>query len=246
MRKHIWLSVVAVGMLAYGGHCLREAPAMREAIESLPEMTCEQLVCDGPGGHQFVVLTDAALSSGRSVAQRDSESGTLELYHPIYSAANAKEPPAVEFTLILGILDESDRRRVRVDWNQRQTKGLTGVGRLTVKVTQTADQLPAWAQEGLANNYRGILLSRCRVVTIGLDEPTAAHARRLQWLGILYSVGGLITLCWCGWIIRVRSSSGDRVEPETGAACLTAPSAPPVANSRSADGPSQWPADSGG
>jgi len=246
VRKHFWLSVVAVGMLTYGGHCLREAPTMRKAIENLPEMTCEQLVCDGPGGHRYVVLTDAALSSGRSVAERDSESGALELYHPIYPAAKAKEPPAVELSLILGILDESDRRRVRDDRNERQTLGQAGVSPLTVEVTTTADQLPAWAQEGLANNYRGILVSRCRVVTIGLDEPTAAHSRQLQLCGIGFTVFGLITLGWCAWHLRVRSQSGDRSEPQTGAASLTAPPAVPAADSRSAGGPSQSPAGSGG
>ena len=229
MRKHFWIAVIAVGMLAYGGHSLWEAPAMRRAIENLPEMTCEQLVRDGPGRHRYVVLTDAALTSGRSVAERDSESGALELYHPIYPAAESKEPPAVQLNLILGVLDESERRRARDDRNQRETQGQPGLSPLIVEVTTTADQLPAWAQEGLANNYRGILLSRCRVVTIGLDEPTAAHAQRLQWRGLGFTTLGLMILGWCVWRIRVRD-----------------PLAAPAADSHSAGAPSPLPAGSGG
>jgi hypothetical protein len=240
VRKHFWLSLIAVGMLVYGGHCLHEAPAMRQAIENLPEMTCEQLVRDGAGGHRYVVLTDAVLSGGRSVAERDGESGALELYHPIYPAAKAKDPPAVELSLVLGVLDESDRRRVRDDRNQRQTLGQPGLSPLTVEVTGTADQLPAWAQEGLANNYRGILLSRCRVVTIGLDEPTAVHAQHLQWRGVGFAVLGVIILGWCAWDIRVRLGA------EPSAASIKAPPAAPAVDSHSADGPSQLPADSGG
>jgi hypothetical protein len=246
VRNHFWFSIIAVGMLAYGGHCLREAPAMREAIENLPEMTCEQLVRDGPGGHRYIVLTDVVLSSGRSVAERDGESGALELYHPIYSAAKVKEPSAVELNLILGVHDESDRRRVRDDRNQRQAIGQAALSPLIVEVTTTADRLPAWAQEGFANNYRGILLSRCRVVTIGGDEPTAAHARNLQWRGIGFTVLGLIVLGWCAWQIRARSESGNPYDPEPSAASIKAPSAAPVADSHSAGDPSRSPAGSAG
>jgi len=227
--KHLWLSVIGVGTLAYGGRCLREAPAMREAIENLPEMTCEQLVRDGANGHRYVILTDAALSGGRSVAERDGESGALELYHPVYPAARAKEPPAIELNLVLGVLDETDRRRVRDDRNEREKQGKPGLSPLIVEVSLTADRLPAWAQEGLANNYRGILLSRCRVVTIGVDEPTPANAQHLQWRGFGFTALGVMLLGWLVWQIRVSD-----------------PRAAPAAGSHSAGAPSRSPAGSAG
>lgn len=229
MRTLFWFFIIAVGMLAYGGHCLREAPAIRQAIDNLPEMTCEQLVRDGPSGHRYILLTDVVLSGGRSVAERDGETGALELYHPIYSAAKEKEPPAVELNLILGVHDETDRRRVRDDRNQRQTLGQPGLSPLIVEVTTTADQLPAWAQEELAKNYPGILMSRCRVVTIGRDEPTAVHAQNLQWRGLGLTTLGVMILGWCVWQIRARD-----------------PRAARAANSHSVGAPSRLPAGSGG
>jgi len=229
VRKSFFFAVVSLGMLAYGRHCLRKAPEMRQAIDNLPEMSCEQLVRDGSGGHRYLVLTDAALTSGRSVGMRDSESGALELYHPIYAAGNAKQPPAVELKLILGVFDETDRRRLRDDRDQRQVHRQTGFSPIVIEVSTTADQLPDWAQEGLAKGYPGIVLSRCRVVTIGLDEPTEAHARHLQWRGLGLTALGVIMLGWCVWQIRVRDRR-----------------AAPAADSHSAGAPSRSPAGSAG
>ncbi|HKA08184.1 MAG TPA: hypothetical protein VKD71_13075 [Gemmataceae bacterium] len=240
MRKHLWLSIIAVGMLTYGVHCLRQAPAMRQAIENLPEMTCEQLVREDPDNNRYVVLTDVALSSGRSVSQQDGETGALELYHPIYSAASAKEPAALQLRLILGVLDETDRRRVRDDRNERQADGRAGLSRLTVELKTTGDRLPDWAQKGLADKYPGIPLGQCYVVTIGGDEPTAAHAKGLQWRGVGLAILGVIILGWCAWDIRVQL----RAEPSAGS--IKAPPAVPAANSQSADAPSRLPAGSVG
>src|SRR5262249_62366369 len=159
-----------------------------------------------------------ALSVGKSVSERDSDTGALELYHPAYPAAVAREPAAFEFRLILGIQDENDRRRVRDDRHHRREAGQADLSPLTVEVTDTADRLPAWARDGLTLEYPGIPLGQCRVVTIGRDEPTMARAEELQWRGVgVLSIWGGGGFCGGGW--------GVGVLPPRGRGCGAAPAA---------------------
>ncbi|HJZ89601.1 MAG TPA: hypothetical protein VKE40_01935 [Gemmataceae bacterium] len=218
MSNHLWLPIIAAGLAGYGGYCLLDAPAVRKVADGLPRMTCDELIRNGPGGHRYLVLTDTALSVGKSVSERDSDTGALELYHPAYPAAVAREPAAFEFRLILGIQDENDRRRVRDDRHHRREAGQADLSPLTVEVTDTADRLPAWARDGLTLEYPGIPLGQCRVVTIGRDEPTVARAEELQWRGLgLLSIGGAAIFGWAIWRMRFAHTRNRRTEPEPSA-----------------------------
>jgi hypothetical protein len=216
--NHLWFPIIAAGLAGYGGYCLVDAGAVRKEADGLPRMTCAELIRNGPGGHHYLVLTDAALSSGKSVSERDSDSGALELYHPLYPAPAAGEPAPFEFRLILGILHEHDRRRVRDDRNHLQAIGQRGLSPLTIEVADTADRLPAWARDGLAHQYAGIPLGQCRVATIGREEPTAARAEELQWRGLgLLSIGGVAIFAWAIWRMRFAPANEGQSEPEPSA-----------------------------
>src|SRR5260370_837764 len=133
-------------------------------------MTCEQLAQNGPGGKQFLRLTDVRLCAGGHAFHRDMDAA-LETYIPFYSARLGREPRPGELTLVLEILDDRDRERLL---------GSPNVGELPCQIRPNA-RLEPWAQQELATKYPGIALAPCRVVTVGLQEPTVARANRSWW-----------------------------------------------------------------
>jgi hypothetical protein len=126
------------------------------------------------------------------------------LYHPFCSADLKQDPAPHDLDLILCILGESQRRRIRDQRDHRRRLGRPGLGELTVEVNDDAGELPPWAREGLTANYPGIRLARCRVVTVGRGEPTADRANRWWWYGIgsLTAAGAMIL----GWRLRRRTA----------------------------------------
>ena len=192
--------VAAIGALLYGGYCLVQSPLVQQEAARVPKMTCNQLIQNGAANHRYVTLTDACLSSRRSVGQQDSDTGALEMYHPFYAANLVQEPAPRDLNLILCIMDEMDRRRVRDDRKQRQQLGQPGLSELTGEVTQGAAQLPSWARQGLRGQFPGIALGQCWVLTVGRYEPTMMRAERLRWHGLLSaSAGGVLLLGWLVW-----------------------------------------------
>jgi hypothetical protein len=205
MRENWWFLAVALGLLSYGGYCLVRIPMVQNQVVRLPRMTCDQLVQSGPGPHRYVILTDACLSSRKSVSERDGETGHLELYHPFYAAHLPQEPAPRELALVLCIMDEAERRRIRDERDHRKRLGQPGLGELTGEVKKRADQLQPWVRDGLAAKYPGIQLATCWVVTVGQDEPTANSARQLTWYGIgsVLVAGAMIF----GWGVRRRNAT---------------------------------------
>jgi hypothetical protein len=217
LRKAIL--VVAVGALLYGGYCLWQSPKVRIEAASVPRMTCAELVKNGPGQHRHVVLTDAWFNlGGRSVSERDSDTGALEMYHPLYPAKLKEQPAPADLTLILCIMDEMKRRRIRDLHNQQQQLGRTGLGNLTGAVTSSAS-LPDWARAGLAKEYAGIPLNQCWIITIGKYEPTELRADNLMSHGIIAtSAGCAAILGWWVWRrIAGRGSHASRGAFQAGA-----------------------------
>jgi hypothetical protein len=182
--------LVGIGALLYGGYCLVQSPRVQQEASRVPRMTCKQLVQNAVANHGYVTLTDACLSSRRSVAEWDSDTGALEMYHPFYAATLPQEPAPRDLNLILCIMDEMDRRRIRDDRNQRQQLGQPGLSELTGAITQGAAPLPQWAREGLRDQYPGIALDKCWVLTVGLYEPTVMRAERLRWHGLVSTLAG--------------------------------------------------------
>ncbi|HEV3083403.1 MAG TPA: hypothetical protein VGY66_26705 [Gemmataceae bacterium] len=198
IRKVVF--VAAIGALLYGGYCLVQSPLVQQETARVPKMTCNQLIQNGAANQRYVTLTDACLSSRRSVAEQDSDTGALEMYHPLYDANLVQEPAPRDLNLILCIMDEMDRRRIRDDRKQRQQLGQPGLSELTGEVTQGAAQLPPWAREGLRDQFPGIALGQCWVLTVGRYEPTMMRAERLRWHGLLSaSAGGVLLLGWLVW-----------------------------------------------
>jgi hypothetical protein len=204
------LALVAVGLFLYGVSCLVQSPRVREEAALVPRMTCDQLVQNGPGTNRYVALTDAWFNiAGFSISEQDSDTGSLELYHPLYAAHLPQEPEPPDLTLILGIMDETERRWVRDECNRRKQLGQPGLSELTGEITKGA-ALPRWAAERFAEKYPGIQLDKCWIITIGHYEPTANRASHLMSHGI-WSTAGATVLILAWWLWR-RSRSRDEVK----------------------------------
>jgi hypothetical protein len=198
LRKMVF--VAAIAALLYGVYCLVQSPLVRQEAARVPKMTCNQLIQNGAANHRYITVTDACLSSRRSVAEQDSDTGALELYHPFYGANLAQEPAPRDVNLILCIMDEMERRRIRDDRNQRQQLRQPGLSELTGEAIQGDAHLPRWAREGLRDQFPGIALGQCWLLTVGRYEPTVMRAERLRWHGFLSaSAGGILLLGWLAW-----------------------------------------------
>jgi hypothetical protein len=198
LRKVVF--VAAIAALLYGVYCLVQSPLVRQEAARVPKMTCNQLIQNGAANHRYITLADTCLSSRRSVAEQDSDTVALELYHPFYAANLPQEPAPRDLILILCIMDEMERRRIRDDRNQRQQLGQPGLSELTGAATQGAAHLPQWARQGLRDQFPGIALGRCWLLTVGRYEPTALRAERLRWQGLLSAAaGGVLLLGWLVW-----------------------------------------------
>jgi hypothetical protein len=201
------VSVVALGTLAYGGYCLYQSPNVRREAACVPRMTCADLVRQGPGNHRYIALTDAWLDLGRSVSQRDGETGALEMYHPLYPANLEEAPAPRDLALILCVMDELERRRIRDARNEQNQQGQAGLGEVTGAIT-SGQELPAWARQGFAATYPGMPLARCWVITIGKDEPTDLRAGKLMTHGIMATLASCsMCVVWCVWRFCRNNSS---------------------------------------
>src|SRR6202030_1845479 len=117
-----------------------------------------------------------------------------------YAANLVQEPAPRDLNLILCIMDEMDRRRIRDDRKQRQQLGQPGLSELTGEVTRGAGQLPKWARQGLRDQFPDIALGQCWLLTVGRYEPTAMRAERLRWHGFVSTfAGGVLLLGWLVW-----------------------------------------------
>ncbi|MCI0640287.1 MAG: hypothetical protein L0Y72_12575 [Gemmataceae bacterium] len=191
--------VVALGVLVYGGYCLYQSPKVRREAAAVPRMTCAELIKNGSGNHRYVALTDAWLDLGESVSQGDRDTGALEMYHPLYPA-NLKEQPAPrDLELIVCIMDELERRRIRDVRNEQHRLGQTGLGELTGAITK-GDALPGWARQSFALKYPGIVLDRCWIITVGEYEPTELRASKLLNHGVMATLAAVaMMICWWVW-----------------------------------------------
>ena len=192
--------MVALGAAVYSLYCLGRLPGVYADMARVPRVTCADLARGGPAGHRYVALADARLSAGRSVGERDGETGGLELYHPVYPAGLGREPDPRDLRLVLCVTDEGARRRVRDDRDRRAAEGRPGLGEFTCAV-RDGDRLPDWARDGLAATYPGLRPDACRVLVVGEKEPTPAYARRLAWHGVISGVAAVAALAGL-WLRR--------------------------------------------
>jgi hypothetical protein len=127
------------------------------------------------------------------------------LYHPVFSSALAQELDPRDLKVVLCIMDEGERRRVRDERNRRAEEGRPGLEAFTGAVRK-GDSLPAWARQGLATTYPNIRADDCWVLVVGEQEPTPAFARRLAWHGGISVAVALVRFAWL-WLGRLASDA---------------------------------------
>jgi hypothetical protein len=215
--KFMWgMLVVALVIALYSAYCLAAAPRVREQAAQVPTMTCDELIRNGPGGRRYVALTEACLLGKKSVSESDWETGSFELYHPLYSASLPKPPRPRGLALLLCITDEMARRRLRDDWNQRERLGQPGLSAFTCEVKKGVE-LPAWAVDGLKAEFPGIQPSGCWVVTLSGYEPTAELAAQYLRHGIGSGLAATALFLGCAgiWCWRRRSGAVSQATRDT-------------------------------
>ena len=160
-----------------------------EFAQSLPRMACDDLVQNGPGGNQFIVLTDVHLCSRGNAFRRDMDAD-MQMYVPIYGARLMNEPQPADLKLLLEVLDDRERDRLlaRPD-----------VGELMVELWTPAGRLDPWAKNFLAATYPGIQLANCRVLSVGLHEPSALRIGSAMQEGVALLV--VAVGCQIAWQI---------------------------------------------
>jgi hypothetical protein len=207
MNRRAWLVVASLCLFAYGAWCVVLSRRVEEQAGGLPRMTCDQLIQNGPRGNAFITLTDVRLCSAGYVFRRDMDAAT-RMYLPIHSARLRQEPRPRELTLLLEILDDRDSERLLAQ---------PDVGELTCELWTRADQLDPWVREGLAAKYPGIQLKKCRVLSVGLHEPTIPKAQRIWWDAIVSLVLGATILVWVAYshhMSFIRQNTGPPVSGE--------------------------------
>jgi hypothetical protein len=202
MNRQSWFVVACVALFLHGGFCLVQCRRIKAEAENLPWMTCEELLRNGPRGNHFITLTDVRLCSRGYAFHRDMDAG-MKMYLPIYSARLAQEPQPRELVLLLEILDDRDRDRLL---------GRPDVGELTCEIWTPIDSLDPWVREALAAKYPGIKLANCRVLSVGLHEPTVIKADRAWWYGIVSFLIGITilgSLIWFSPRTRIKAIMAD-------------------------------------
>ncbi len=159
-------------------------------------MTCDDLIQKGPGHNQFIILTDVHLCSRGDALRRDMDAD-MQMYVPIYSARLMKEPPPAELKLLLEVLDDRERERLlaRPD-----------AGELIVELWTASGQLGPWVKDRLGAIYPGMQLAKCRVLSVGLHEPSALRIGSAMQEGIVLLIVGFG--CQAGWQVwRFRKNT---------------------------------------
>jgi hypothetical protein len=191
MKRARWPLVVSIVLLLHGWFCVYNSRQIQQHAEQLPKMTCEQVIENGPGRNNYVWLTDVRLG-GAEAARRDMD-GALVSYIPIYPGRLVQEPAPADLRLLLEIFDDRDRDRLLA---------IPGPIEFAGEFWTRAERLDRWVYQVLEAKYPGVQVRKCRVVTVGLHEPTAIKATRSWWYGIIsFLIGGTLL----GWFFFVRA-----------------------------------------
>jgi len=184
-----WLVGVTLVAVLLGALLIAESRQWAELARSLPRMTCDDLVQNGPGGNQFIVLTDVHLCSRGDAFRRDMDAA-MQMYVPIYSSRLLNEPPPTELKLLLEVLDDRPRD---------QLLARPDVGELMIELWTPAANLDPWVKDRLRAIYPGMQLANCRVLSVGLHEPSALRVRSAMQEGIALLIVAIG--CQIGWPI---------------------------------------------
>jgi hypothetical protein len=201
-RQPKW--IIGVSIFLFLGGAFLISTSMRKAEDAckLTRITCNDLVRNGPGGNQFITLTDVHLCSAGNAFQRDMDA-PIEMYVPIFSNRLPQEPQPAALDLVLQVLDDRDRDQLLDHAN---------VGELNVELWTPVGQLDPWVLDRLASLYPGIKLAKCRVLSVGLHEPSALHSRSEMVEGVV-SVVVPIALQLGIWIWQRTNNNSSTLLP---------------------------------
>jgi hypothetical protein len=184
-----WLLVISAGLFLCGAILVAGSQRIEQRAKALPRMSCDDLIRKGRAAPRFVTLTDVQLCQNGHAFRRDMDAA-MEMYVPVYSAKLRKEPRAADLVLLLEVLDDRELNRLLEQ---------PAVGELTVELWTEAGALAPWIGNRLSTIYPGIQLANCRVLSVGLHEPSAFRGRH-EWrdgMGTLL----LAAACQLGWWI---------------------------------------------
>jgi hypothetical protein len=199
-----WVLGVTLISIFLGALLIAKSNRWSDLAKSLPRMTCDDLIQKGPGDNQFIILTDVHFCSSGDALRRDMDAD-MQMYVPIYSARLMKEPPPAELKLLLEVLDDRERDRLlaRPD-----------IGELIVELWTASGQLDPWVKDRLGAIYPGMQLAKCRVLSVGLHEPSALRIGSAMHEGIVLLIVGFG--CQAGWQVwRFRKTRSRNQEALT-------------------------------
>jgi hypothetical protein len=188
-RPPKWLAVVFAGLFFCGAFMAACSRRTEQRANSLPRMSCADLVRMGRAAPQFVTLTDVHVCENGYAFWRDMDAA-MEMYVPAFSTKLAKQPRGADLVLLLEVLDDRQRDRLL----ERPA-----MGELTVELWTAASTLDPWVQDTLAIMYPGIQVANCRVLSVGLHEPSEFRAR-CEWREGIETML-LAAVCQLGWWI---------------------------------------------
>jgi hypothetical protein len=165
-----WLVVISAGLFLCGAFLAASSLQTAQRANALPRMSCGDLIRMGRAAPQFVTLTDVHLCKNGHASRRDMDAA-IEFYVPVFSSSLKKAPPAADLGLLLEVLDDRELNRLLEQ---------PAVGELTVELWTDARSLDPWVGNRLATIYPGIQLANCRVLSVGLHEPSEFRARH-EW-----------------------------------------------------------------
>jgi hypothetical protein len=185
-----WLWWTSIALCVCGALLIASSYRTAQQARRLPRMTCAELLRRGPAAPQFVTLTDVHLGQAGQALRRDMDAA-LEMYVPIYSAHLKQQPAGADFRLLLEVLDDRQLNRLLAR---------AEVGALTVELWSDASQLDPWVDRELATRYPGIQVRRCRVVSVGLHEPSLVRSGR-EWRDgfVLVLLAMALQAGWLAW-----------------------------------------------
>jgi hypothetical protein len=183
-----WPAIASLGLFAYAGLCLTQSGTVKKQAESLPRMTSDELVRNGPGKNYFITLTDVHLCSRGHAFYRDMDAA-MQMYVPIYSR-NDQEPAPPELKLLLEVLDDRDLEKLLAQ---------PDVGELNCQVDRSVRDVDEGFITYLQTRYPG-MPANLRLVSVGLHEPTVEKSERMWRDGAVSLLLGVALITW--WALR--------------------------------------------
>ena len=184
-----WLLGISAGLLLIGTIFVAASQRTERRAKALPRMSCEDLLKKGRAAPQFVTLTDVHLCGGGHAFRRDMDAA-MEMYIPVFSTRLKQEPRTADLVLLLEVLDDRERDRLLSQ---------PAVGELTIELWTDVRELDPWVGNSLAMMYPGMQLANCRVLSVGLHEPSEFRGRH-EWRDGIVTLA-LAAACQLGWWI---------------------------------------------